>query len=58
MFPFLLLFRKLPKPSQSGWDSDEDDTSQKKGTVAVIAITAPPYGERKGWIPRTLEVSR
>jgi len=51
----------LPAPSQSRWDRDEErsrgsERSESGGSLAVVASrTAPPYGKRKGWIPRTVE---
>lgn len=46
----------LPAPSQPVWDRDDERRKQKlvrDSTVLVIAQpVAPPYGERKGWIPR------
>ncbi|CAG0913483.1 unnamed protein product [Notodromas monacha] len=53
----------LPPPVQSGWDADAvskptsaSSSSSLPGVIAVIAsCTAPPYGDRKGWVPRNQE---
>ncbi|ELT98858.1 hypothetical protein CAPTEDRAFT_153812 [Capitella teleta] len=50
----------LPAPSQHGYDREEEDIAQRMqqqatALVAVTSPTAPPYGHRKGWIPRTAE---
>jgi len=48
----------LPAPSQSRWDRDEERARQEehRDTQLVTASrAAPPYGKRKGWIPRTVE---
>jgi hypothetical protein len=55
------IFSILPAPVQSGWDEEESaQASSSKagaGAIAVIAAcTAPPYGDRKGWVPRRQEV--
>lgn len=46
----------LPPPINITWDND-DERKLLKGAPAIGAlvsakISAPPYGERKGWIPR------
>ncbi|KAK3922446.1 Puff-specific protein Bx42 [Frankliniella fusca] len=45
----------LPAPSQPVWD--RDDARQKPAPAAGALVsaqwTAPPYGQRRGWIPRT-----
>lgn len=48
----------LPPPIQSVWDRD-DERRQKallnQPTALVSAQTiAPPYGQRRGWVPRNL----
>ncbi|KAI5704852.1 hypothetical protein M8J76_003906 [Diaphorina citri] len=46
----------LPAPSQSSWDRDEEaaDEAATVSTSVVLAMpTAPPYGQRRGWIPRS-----
>ena len=48
----------LPAPSQSRWDRDEErvrQAEQRENQVVSAAKAAPPYGKRKGWIPRTVE---
>ena len=53
----------LPAPSQNSWDRDEARAKQagegggsSSSTSLVSASrTAPPYGKRKGWIPRTVD---
>ena len=47
----------LPAPSAPVWDRDEERAKEaqaaKPSTALVSAIkTAPPYGQRKGFIPR------
>lgn len=47
--------RILPKPTQE--DDDENVEETKTIPAPIIAtIIAPPYGQRKGWIPRNQEV--
>jgi hypothetical protein len=56
----LLVSRILPAPSQSSWDRDEEaaDEAATVSTSVVLAMpTAPPYGQRRGWIPRSEDVS-
>lgn len=48
----------LPAPSQSRWDRDEERQKQAEAAstaMVTAARTAPPYGRRKGWIPRTTD---
>lgn len=44
----------LPAPAQRVYDREEDEAAQRQPTtMAIISTrTAPPYGHRKGWIPR------
>ncbi|KAK6181367.1 hypothetical protein SNE40_009233 [Patella caerulea] len=48
----------LPAPSQKFYDRGEDE-QQYRSQLQVAPVsskrTAPPYGHRKGWIPRTQE---
>ncbi|XP_055679841.1 puff-specific protein Bx42 [Lutzomyia longipalpis] len=49
----------LPAPINSAWDRDEENhQSLAKGAPTIGAlvsakIAAPPYGQRRNWIPRT-----
>ncbi|GLV43750.1 Bx42 [Carabus blaptoides fortunei] len=47
----------LPAPTQPIWDRDDErrqQASQKQGSSLVLAQPiAPPYGQRRGWIPRS-----
>ncbi|XP_008554939.1 puff-specific protein Bx42 [Microplitis demolitor] len=50
----------LPAPSQVTWDRSDEAREQKLRQRPVSAlvkafVTAPPYGQRKGWIPRNLD---
>lgn len=50
----------LPAPSQVVWDREDEAREQKLRQRPVSAlvkavITAPPYGQRKGWVPRNPE---
>lgn len=50
----------LPAPSQVVWDREDEARElklrQRPASALVKAvISAPPYGQRKGWIPRTNE---
>eukprot|EP00039_Didymoeca_costata_P032936 m.39957 g.39957 ORF g.39957 m.39957 type:complete len:532 (-) comp9613_c0_seq2:75-1670(-) len=50
----------LPKPmhSKSKWDDESDEDEEiVPSTVTTIALnnTIPPYGKRKGWVPRTIK---
>ncbi|KRT81670.1 hypothetical protein AMK59_6058 [Oryctes borbonicus] len=45
----------LPPPTQSIWDRDDDRRlkEQEKSTSIIVAQPiAPPYGQRRGWVPR------
>lgn len=47
----------LPAPTNSVWDREDERRMAAKGAPAMGAlvtakIAAPPYGQRKGWIPR------
>lgn len=51
----------MPTPSQVVWDREDEAREQKLRQRPVSAlvkavITAPPYGQRKGWVPRNAEV--
>lgn len=51
----------LPAPSQVVWDREDEAREQKLRQRPVSAlvkavVTAPPYGQRKGWVPRNPEV--
>lgn len=46
----------LPAPTNSAWDrEDERRAQQPSSSRAVVSAkaAAPPYGQRRGWIPRT-----
>merc|ERR1719341_2407169 len=48
----------LPAPAQSKWDRDEERMKQaevREKELVLASRTAPPYGKRGGWIPRTVE---
>ena len=49
----------MPAPSAPVWDRDEERAKEKasKPSTALVSATrtAPPYGQRKSWIPRSLE---
>jgi hypothetical protein len=51
----------LPAPSQPTWDRDNERKKMmaKQANMAMIPVgpSAPPYGERDNWIPRTADVS-
>lgn len=53
-------FSFLPAPSQPSWDRDHERKKMmaKQANMAMIPVgpSAPPYGEREGWIPRAPEV--
>ncbi|XP_018327577.1 puff-specific protein Bx42 [Agrilus planipennis] len=49
------LTRLLPAPSQITWDRDDERRENIHESALVIAQPiAPPYGQRRGWIPRRL----
>lgn len=52
----------LPAPSNPVWDrederrakaSSSDRSSSSLGALVSAKIASPPYGQRKGWVPRT-----
>ncbi|KAL1124649.1 hypothetical protein AAG570_001273, partial [Ranatra chinensis] len=50
----------LPAPSQPVWDREEERNSGKgwppsSSALVLTAPTAPPYGQRRGWVPRSQE---
>jgi len=49
----------LPAPSAPAWDRDEERAKERasKPVTALVSAqkTAPPYGQRKGWIPRVVD---
>jgi len=52
----------LPAPTQVIWDREDEAREQKLRQRPVSAlvkavVTAPPYGQRRGWIPRNAEVN-
>ena len=53
------IFSILPAPTAPAWDRDEERAKEKasKPSTALVSATktAPPYGQRKGWIPRIQE---
>lgn len=56
-----LCYSLLPAPSQVVWDREDEAREQKLRQRPVSAlvkavVTAPPYGQRKGWVPRNPEV--
>ena len=47
----------LPAPTNSVWDREDERRTAAKGAPEMGAlvsakIAAPPYGQRKAWIPR------
>lgn len=47
----------LPPPVNLTWDNEDEETILLKGAPTMGAlvtakVAAPPYGQRKGWIPR------
>lgn len=45
----------LPPPINVLWDNDDEILLRGAPTIGALSgvkIAAPPYGERKGWIPR------
>ena len=53
----LNFFSILPAPIQPVWDRDDDrrqqNSSNQRSTAVVTAQSiAPPYGQRRGWVPR------
>lgn len=47
--------RILPKPTQEEDDENVEETKSIPAPI-IATIIAPPYGQRKGWIPRNQEV--
>ncbi|KAL9881615.1 puff-specific protein Bx42-like [Glossina fuscipes fuscipes] len=48
----------LPNPTNSIWDRDDAKSAIAKGTpqlgaLVTAKIAAPPYGQRKDWVPRS-----
>uniref|UniRef100_A0A182SXM3 SKI-interacting protein SKIP SNW domain-containing protein n=1 Tax=Anopheles maculatus TaxID=74869 RepID=A0A182SXM3_9DIPT len=45
----------LPAPSNPVWDRDDERKMKTPSMGALVSakVAAPPYGQRKGWIPRT-----
>ncbi|XP_072171805.1 SNW domain-containing protein 1-like [Diadema setosum] len=44
----------LPKPKQWVQEEEIEQTSKELHVVSVSKNAAPPYGHRKGWVPRSL----
>lgn len=41
---------------QQVWDRDDERKGQRVGSALVVSQTSvPPYGQRKGWVPRSEE---
>lgn len=52
----IFVFSLLPAPVQQIWDRDDELKAKRVGSALVVSQTSvPPYGQRKGWIPRTEE---
>lgn len=48
----------LPVPTQTTYEREDIERAKKlpfPGQLVVTSRTAPPYGRRKGWIPRSAE---
>ncbi|KAH9643603.1 hypothetical protein HF086_000077 [Spodoptera exigua] len=46
----------LPAPTQQVWDRDDERKAKRVGSALVVSQTSvPPYGQRKGWVPRAEE---
>lgn len=49
----------LPQPSQRVYDREDEEEERQRHYMQQISVksvrSAPPYGHRKGWIPRTQE---
>lgn len=47
----------LPPPVNISWDEVDDERTVRNapsmGALVSAKVSAPPYGQRKGWIPRT-----
>ena len=54
------IFSLLPAPSQPVWDREEEvakSWAPPSSALVLTSPTAPPYGQRRGWVPRAQEVS-
>jgi len=54
----MALARLLPAPTQiSKQEADDDDLERAFSSVKDVALKAshPPYGQRRGWVPRRPE---
>jgi hypothetical protein len=53
-------FSLLPKPREQPTLEDDDDLTRVQTQLGALtkAAVIPPYGQRKNWAPRTLEVRR
>ncbi|XP_050530907.1 puff-specific protein Bx42-like isoform X2 [Daktulosphaira vitifoliae] len=53
------LFSVLPAPSQFQTEEGNDDTNEvlteKTDLYEIYAVKIPPYGNRMGWVPRSVE---
>lgn len=52
----------LPAPTQflqvlENEDDSNDVIAEKTNSIEVYAVKIPPYGNRNGWVPRTVEVN-
>ncbi|XP_059045911.1 puff-specific protein Bx42 [Achroia grisella] len=46
----------LPAPTQQVWDRDDEFKAKRVGSALVVSQSSvPPYGQRKGWVPRSTE---
>lgn len=50
-------FSILPPPTQTIWDRDDERREQQitiaaQKQLVIAQPIAPPYGQRRGWIPR------
>ncbi|XP_052747930.1 puff-specific protein Bx42 [Galleria mellonella] len=46
----------LPAPTQQVWDRDDEFKAKRVGSALVVSQSSvPPYGQRKGWVPRNAE---
>ncbi|XP_063543220.1 puff-specific protein Bx42 [Cydia strobilella] len=52
----LIFSSLLPAPTQQVWDRDDELKAMRVGSALVVSQTSvPPYGQRKGWVPRAEE---
>ncbi|KAM3957198.1 LOW QUALITY PROTEIN: puff-specific protein Bx42-like [Aphomia sociella] len=52
----LTLSSLLPAPTQQVWDRDDEFRAKRVGSALVVSQSSvPPYGQRKGWVPRSEE---